>query len=141
MNPQEYEKLKLKFEEERKEAYANLKTAEGKLAGLEEAYKYGNKSDKRKGKRGSRKNKPVYAYDPSQDVNKTDIMREALKHFGDSAFKTKNFIAYLKENHPDVKISDTFVSNTIGKFIKQGRIEIVNKGEKKKGYVYKRKTG
>jgi hypothetical protein len=141
MNPQEYQKLKQKFEKEKDEAYVALKTAEGKLAGLEETYKQlgCNKPAKHKDRK-SKRDKSQYAYDPSQDVNKTDILRKSLANLGDT-FKTKNFITYLRENYPEVKFNDTFVSNTPGKFIKQGLVVVDSKGERKKGYVYRRKTG
>lgn len=139
MNPEQYKKMKDKFEKEKKTAQEAVITAEGKLSALEEVYKQSDsKYAKHKGRK-YRKSKSEYAYVPSaQDVNKTGIMRDSLKHLGET-FKTKNFMAYLKDKYPDIIFSDTFVSNTIGKFLKQGRIVIESKGEKKKGYVYRRK--
>lgn len=141
MNYDEYQKLKARYIKDRDNAHNDFISAEAKLAGLEEIYKaLGSRPSKHKNKTG-KKNKSEYAYDPSQEVNKTDIMRKSLGELGET-FKTKNFKAYLKKTYPRVDFYDTFISNTLGKFVRKGILEIVSSGkEKKKGYVYRRKTG
>lgn len=139
MTYEEYQKRKRKLENAIEDNHTQLISLKAKLDYLDEIYqKEGSKANKR---RTWKKDKSDYTYDPSQDINKTDIMRSSLAHMG-ATFKTKNFVAYLKAHHPHIKFSDTFVSNTLRKFVKkEGIVEVVSRGEKKKGYVYRRKTG
>lgn len=133
MTNEEYQRLKAKYEK-------TIADTRVKLDALDEIYKQVKEHEPRHKK--SRKSKSEYTYDPDRDVNKTEIMRNSLGALGDR-FKTRNFRAYLKKHHPKVDFSDTFVSNTIAKFIRHGLVEKVdtNEGERKKGYVYRRKTG
>ncbi len=134
MTNEEYQKLKAAYEK----IIADTRV---KLDALDEIYKKIKTVNVHKHK-GHRKSKSEYTYDPAQDINKTDIMRKSLGELGET-FKTKNFKAYLKKAYPRADFYDTFVSNTLGKFVRQGILEIVSgsNGEKKKGYVYRRKTG
>lgn len=134
MTPEQLLKLRQQYQKE-------IADAQAKLEALDDVGKFIKTTPASSKSKKTKKNKSEYSYDPSQDLNKTEIMRRSLEHLGDT-FKTKNFMNYLKRNYPSAGFSEAFVSNTLAKFIKkEGLVEIVNKGEKRKGYIYRRKTG